>query len=201
MKSRYSFLATGLIFVLMMIVIPSCDVLKQAEQMANLVNCKFRIQSVQNLNLAGINVQQIKSISDLSLMDAQKLLTAVATGSFPLSMTLNVDAKNPNASSAGMNKLDWILLIDNIEMVRGLLNQRVVIPGNNGTATIPMQLSVDLKKVLKGRSADAIVNFGLNLAGVGNKPTRITLKLKPTITIGQTDLRYPDYITVGTEYQ
>ncbi|MBM3404993.1 MAG: LEA type 2 family protein [Bacteroidetes bacterium] len=201
MKSRYSFLATGLIFVLMMIAIPSCDVLKQAEQMANLVNCKFRIQSVQNLNLAGINVQQIKSISDLSLMDAQKLLTAVATGSFPLSMTLNVDAKNPNASSAGMNKLDWILLIDNIEMVRGLLNQRVVIPGNNGTATIPMQLSVDLKKVLKGRSADAIVNFGLNLAGVGNKPTRITLKLKPTITIGQTDLRYPDYITVGTEYQ
>ena len=169
--------------------------------MANLVNCKFRIQSVQNLTLAGVNVQQVKKMSDLNLMDAQKLLSAVLKQSFPLNMTLNVEAKNPNTSSAGLNKLEWILIIDNIEMARGALDQHVVIPANQGIATIPLQLSTDLKNVLTGRTTDALINFGLNLAGAGNKPTRITIRLKPTITVGQVELNSPDYISVTTEYK
>ena len=201
-QRRLSFLILHTSFLIFLLLpVTSCDVVKQVEQMANLVNCKFRIQSVQNLTLAGVNVQQVKKMSDLNLADTQKLLSAVLKQSFPLNMTLQVEAKNPNTSSAGMNKLDWILLIDNIEMARGALNQRVVIPGNQGIATIPLQLSTDLKKVLTGRSTDAFINFGLNLAGAGNKPTRITLRLKPTIIVGQVTLNYPDYISVNTEYK
>lgn len=189
------------VFLLTIFTVTSCDVARQVQQTANLINCQYKIQSVQNLTLAGINVQQVKGISDLGLLDGRKLLTAVATQSFPLTMTLNVEGRNPNVSQAGMNRMDWILLIDNIEMTRGVLDKQVIIPPNNGTALIPMQLSVDLKKVLTGRSADAVINFGLNLAGAGNKPTRITLKVKPTILIGQTEIRMPDYVTISTEYK
>jgi hypothetical protein len=178
----------------------SCDILQQAQQMATLSKCDFRLQSVNQLSLSGVNVQSIHKLSDLTYLDAAKLTTAVATGNFPLDFTLNVEAKNPNPSAAGLTKMDWILLIDNIEMTRGNVNQQVSIPANNGIAVIPMKMHVDLKQALSGKSADAILNFGLNLAGAGNKPTRFTMKLQPTINVASMPITYPGYITVNTEF-
>jgi hypothetical protein len=184
----------------LMTLFTSCDVLQQASQMSNLAKCEFRLESVQQLNLVGVNVQNIKSMSDLSFMDAAKLASAVASQHFPLDFTLNIEAKNPNTAAAGMTKIDWILLIDDIEMTQGILDKAVTIPANNGTAMIPVQMRVDLKKALTGKSADAVINFGLNLAGAGNSPTRFTLKMKPTINVNSFPITYPGYITVKTEY-
>ena len=178
----------------------SCEILQQAQQIGNLTKCDFRLQSVNQLYLAGINVQNIHKLSDLSFMDAGKLTAAAATGNFPLDFTLNVEAKNPNSSAAGLTKMDWILLIDDIEMTRGLVDQQVTIPANNGISVIPMKMHIDLKQALSGKSADAVLNFGLNLAGAGNKPTRFTMKLQPTINVGSFPITYPGYITVNTEF-
>ncbi len=187
-------------FAGLLLFVSSCDLLQQAQQMGNLTKCDFRLQSVNQLTLAGINVQNVHKLSDLTYMDGIKLTSAVASGQFPLNFTLNVEAKNPNANTAGLTKMDWILLIDNIEMTRGIVDQQVSIPGNNGIAVIPMMMHVDLKQALSGKSADAIINFGLNLAGAGNKPTRIALKLQPTINVASFPITYPGYITVGAEF-
>jgi LEA14-like dessication related protein len=178
----------------------SCDVVNQVSQMSNLAKCEFRLLSVDQLNLAGINVQNVNDVSDLTMFDAAKLANAVASQQFPLDFVLNIEAKNPNTSTAGMTRIDWILLIDDIEMTRGILDKQVTIPANNGTAIIPMQMHVDLKKALSGKSSDAVINFGLNLAGTGNKPTRFTLQMKPTITVGGFPITYPGYLNVKTEF-
>jgi len=175
-------------------------VLNQVSQVSNLTNCNFRLESVNQLTLAGIDVQNIKKTSDLNFMDAAKLTKAVVSQQFPLDFTLNIEAKNPNSSPAGITKLDWVLLIDDIEMTRGILDKHVTIPANNGSAIIPMQMHVDLKKALSGKSADAIINFGMNLASAGNKPTRFTLQLKPTITVGAYPVTYPGYLNVKTSF-
>jgi len=186
--------------ILLFFLFNSCDVMQQVNQMSNLAKCEFRLESVQHLTLAGINVQNVNKVSDLNMMDAGKLVTAVAAQQFPLDFTLNVEAKNPNTSAAGMTRIEWILLIDNIEMTRGLLDRQVTIPANNGNAIIPMQMHVDLKKALSGKSADAIINFGLNMAGAGNKPTRFTLQMKPTISVSGIPITYPGYFNVNTEF-
>ena len=183
-----------------LVFISSCDVVKQVNQVANLSKCDFRLESVQQLNLAGINVQNIKSLSDLSMLDAAKLTAAFSSQQFPLDFTLHVEAKNPNTSAAGLTKIDWMLLIDDIEMTQGVVDKQVTIPANNGIAIIPVQMHVDLKKALSGKSADAIINFGLNLAGSGSKPTRFTLRMKPTITVNGIPVTYPGYLNVKTEY-
>ena len=190
----------NILLVILFALSSGCSVVHQATQMKNLANCDFRIESAQNLNLAGVYVENIRTWSDLSLLDAQKLLVAMAGSSVPLSMTLNIQAQNPNPDPAGMYKLEWILFIDDIQMAQGEFNQQVTIPGNGGMATIPVQLTFDLKQVLSGRSGKAIINFGLNLAGVGNTPTRIKARIKPSIMIGQTPLAYPGYITIKTEF-
>jgi hypothetical protein len=168
--------------------------------MNNLTKCDFRLESVQNLNLAGVNVQNVKKVSDLNMFDAANLASALSSQHFPLDFTLNIEAKNPNTAAAGMSRIDWILLIDDMEMTRGILDQQVTIPANNGTTVIPMQMHIDLQKALSGKSADAVINFGMNLAGAGNKPTRFTLQMKPTITVGGFPVAYPGYLNVKTEF-
>jgi hypothetical protein len=200
MNTRNKSLVRLLVLIIILPMLNACDVFQQAQKMAYLSKCDFRMQSVNQLVLAGINVQNIHKLSDLSLLDAAKLTNALATNQFPLDFTLNIEARNPNTADAGLTKMDWILFIDNIEMTRGALNQQVTIPANNATAIIPMKMHIDLKQALSGKSADAILNFGLNLAGAGNKPTRFTLKLQPTINVASIPITYPGYITIGTEY-
>ena len=186
--------------ILILLFFTSCDVMQQVSQINNLTKCEFRLESVQQLNLAGINVQNVKKVSDLNMFDAAKIASALSSQQFPLDFVLNIEAKNPNSSAAGMTRIDWILLIDDIEMTRGILDRQVSIPANNGIAVIPMQMHVDLQKALTGKSADAVINFGMNLAGTGNKPTRFTLQMKPTITVGNFPITYPGYLNVKTEF-
>jgi hypothetical protein len=168
--------------------------------MATLAKCDFKLNSVKQLTLAGVNIQQIKSIKDLGLIDAGVITAALAGGQLPLSFTLNIEAKNPNDQLAAMNRLDWILFIDKIEMLQGTLTEKVQIPANGGTSVIPLYMNMDLKKVLSGKSAETIINFGFNLAGMGGEPTRITVKAKPTIMVGSREITYPGYISITTKY-
>ncbi len=186
--------------ILSAFVLNSCDVLNQISQVAMLSKCQFRLSTLTNTKLAGVNVQNIKSYKDLSLVDVTKVTAAYATGNLPLSFTLNVEAKNPNTTAAGMSKLDWILLIDDLEVLTGVTEQRITIPANGGTAVLPLNLSFDLLKVIEARNVESLANFGLNLAGAGNRPTRVTLKAKPTIYVGSSPITYPDYITINNEF-
>ncbi|MEI6123159.1 MAG: hypothetical protein WCQ95_05960 [Bacteroidota bacterium] len=186
-----------LVFVALIMMLASCT---QIKELTTMLNCDYRLSTVDNIKLADIDVQKIKSYSDLSLKDGMKLLAAVTSGTLPLNMTVNVEVRNPNAQSAALNKLDWILLIDDVEVANGSTTKRIEISPNNGIGTLPIQIGTDLVKILSGQSAQNMINFGLNLAGYGNKPTRFTLKAKPTILIGSTAIVYPGYINISSEF-
>jgi len=178
----------------------SCGIMEQASQITRLSKCEFRLDRIDNINLAGIDIQNLKSVEDLNIMHMLALTTAVAQKDLPLSFMLDVQAKNPNDGTAAMNKMEWILFIDDIEMTTGTVNNRIEIPSGGGISNIPLQLKFNLMEVLQGKSGDALLNFGFNLAGAGNKPTRILLKVKPTIYIGSSAIEYPGYINVKTEF-
>lgn len=173
---------------------------RQILEMKNLLYCDFRLSTVEGITMGGVDVQKLTTFTDLSFTDGAKLLATVASGSLPLSFTLNVEAKNPNTTPAALNRIDWLLYIDDIQVATGSTVKRVEVAPNNGTGIIPLQITTDLFKVLSGQSGKNIINFGLNLAGYGNRPTRITLKAKPTIIIGNQTLEYPGYITIKNEY-
>ena len=61
-------------------------------------------------------------------------------------------------------------------------------------------LTISSEKEVNNESKDALLNFGFNLADAGNKPTRVGLKLKPTINVGGIPITYPGYIDLGTEF-
>lgn len=183
-----------------MVGISGCGILDQIKGVQNFAKCEFRLATVNEIKLADVNIQNIKSFSDLNFMTAAKLKSAITSDKLPLTFTLNIEAKNPNTNPASMNKLEWILFIDDIEMTSGSLAQNISIAGNNSVSNFPLNITLNLKEILSGKSFDSVVNFAFNLSGEGNKPTRFLLKAKPSIQVANTTLSYPGYLDIKTEF-
>ena len=187
-------------FILISFNFNACQVAEQVTQMSTFAKCQFRIASVQNITLAGVDVQKIQQMNQISALDVFNITTAFASGSLPLSMMLNIEVKNPNASTAAMNALEWIFLIDQTELLRGNLTQQIKVNPNGGVTNLPLQISVDLKKAINGQSMNSLVNLALNLVDASNKPCRVSLKIKPSIMFGNYSINYPGYITIQKEF-
>jgi hypothetical protein len=188
-----------ILFFVFVLCFAGCGLPRQIHEVQNFVTCEFMLKDVQNIKLANVDVQHKNSFSDLNIFDAGMLSASLAQGTLPLDMTLNIDVKNPNPSQAAMNKMEWILLIDDTEIVNGALNKRVVIAPNGGTTTLPLQISIDLIQTLQLRT-DQILSFGFGLANAYNKPRRITLKVKPSIMIGDVSVAPPGYISLSSAF-
>jgi hypothetical protein len=193
---NHLWLIFSLLFVLSL---SGCGVSRQVEQASNLASCEFRILGVENVNLSGVEFNNIKSVNDLNFLDAARIMGGLASPVCPLSMQVDLEGRNPNALDAGLNRLEWILFIDDIRMTAGIIEKPFTIPAH-GTLAMPVEIAVDLKQVLSGESAGAMLNFCMNLAGSGKTPTRFKIKLKPTVIIAGTAVTYPGYINVKTEY-
>ncbi len=185
------------VLVLASLLLNSCSFLKE---ISTLGKCEFRMTTLENTELAGVDVSRIRSYSDLGLADLALITSSIMKGVMPLSFTLIVEAKNPNPAMAALNKLEYQAFIDDVQVATGTLSRRIEIPPNGGIATIPLQLQTDLIEILKKDSRQALVNFGLNLADAGNRPTRVSLKIKPTVLVGAMEINYPGYFTVKYDF-
>lgn len=177
-----------------------CSVFQQASEMSRISKCEFKINNLTNINLSGINIDNKDSFNDFSVFDIATLSSALSTGELPLSFTVNLLVRNPDPNKAAMNRMDWILLVDGNEMMNGVLNQRYEIPGNGGTASVPVMANIDLLEAFSGKNLESLVNFGLNLAGTGSNPTKVTMKIKPSIVVNSRTIDYPGYININTEF-
>lgn len=172
----------------------------QLKQLMNFSTCEFRTEKVDNLTLGSVNIQNIKSVSDINLLTMAGLLKTVSSGKLPLQFTINIEAKNPNEGIAAMNKIEWIAEIDSTELTRGVINERVEIAANS-TASFPVHVQTDLLEVFKGKAGKSLINLALNLVGADGQPTsKLAIKVKPSIMIGTYPLSYPGYINVKKEF-
>ena len=178
----------------------SCGIIDQSRAMKNFGECSFWLMDVQDVTLAGVDLQYVDQFSDLSFSETARITAAVLSGDLPLSFILNVEVYNPNPEKALMNEFKWILFIDDKEITKGIVERRVEVSPNGGTALLPISLSIDLFDALSGENADAIMNFGFKLAGHGGEPGRIKLKAKPSVYVSGKKINYPGYITVEGEF-
>jgi hypothetical protein len=157
------------------------------------------MNSLSNASLANVQVQNKKSFKDLTFVDAANVTKSLLGGTLPLTFDLNIEVKNPNASAASMQKMEWKAFLDDIQIAEGVMDQKVAIePG--ASQIIPLRVAVDLKKVFNKETKDALINFGFNLADAGGYPTRVKLDIKPTIYVGTFALAYPGYFTLKKEF-
>jgi hypothetical protein len=188
----------NVILLCLLLLLNGCDVVNQLAGAYTMTQCKYEYRSLTGLSLAGVNLQNVTSITSLNATSAARLLAAFSSSSqsLPLAFTLNLDVSNPNTQDALLNGLSYILEIDGIEMTQGSLSQQVQVAAG-GQSVLPVALAFDLRQALSGRSADAIKNLAFNFAGIGSAASNVTFKLKPTLKVGSQTVAAPSYIPVS----
>jgi hypothetical protein len=195
--SRLKYSSILLVCVVLMLSQQGC---KSKDELLALSKCEFRVKDVSDIFLAGVAVENVDDFSDIDFVDGLILWAAASAGNLPLSLKVNVEIRNPNSELAALNKAEWKLYVDNLFMAEGTYDERIEIPPNDGIATLSIPVSVNLAELLQGDTGMALLNLALNLAEIGDEPTRITLSAKPYIYVGKRLIRYPGFFDVSTEF-
>lgn len=185
-----------LIILFVALGLSSCEVLNQVAQMATFANCKFNFNSVDHIQMLGVNLSKGMSKSDLNATQLLSLANALMNKKLPVTFNVNVDVNNPNAIAASMAKMDYIVSLNGKEVISTTMNQSVSV-GANSNSVVSIPITTDLFQLFSGESADAIVNLAFKLAGASSEPVNVGLKVKPYISINGQQLAYPDYITMN----
>jgi LEA14-like dessication related protein len=189
-----------LLVVLLLSFLGSCGLNRQVREMRTLADCEFRYEGLERASLAGVDVLRVAGTGDLEAGEAAVLFAALALGRLPLDLTVRVGVRNPNETAAAVNRLDWVLLIDDIEMGAGAVTDRVEIAPRGGAAVVPVHFSTELVSAFSGQSGESLIAFALNLAGGGDRPSRVTVRIKPTVTVGGKAVQVPGTITLNQEF-
>ena len=186
---------------LMAVILYSCSGISDAVK--NAQRLQFKLGSVDNFDLAGVNISKIKTLNDVNLIDGAVLLAAFAGGSMPASFDVNLIAKNPDTypggsaeSSSLIKSISWRLLIDGQEMVGGEVDKNIIIPGVGKSVTIPIPVKLDLAQLFGNGGYEKIMNLALAIGGKSGTSSRLTLKIRPVADIFMGEIFSPGEIAV-----
>lgn len=166
------------------------------QQVLALRDVDFQLDRVTEVSLAGVDLDRVRSFSDLALTDVARITSAVQRRDLPLTFDLHLLAENPaeNDVDARLVRMDWTLLLQDRETITGTFADETVLrPGQPTDVPIPM--SLNMIEFFEGSGRD-LVELALSLAGQGGEPKEITLRATPTVDTAVGPIRYPRPITI-----
>ncbi len=167
------------------VLLGGCSVYKS---LVNLSNVKFRLKDVNEFEVLGIKISQKSGLDDLNFSDIAKLTQAKFSDSLPVSLTIDIEARNDSKGSYATSDLQIIrfpftLKIDDKKIFEGKINRRIKIPGKNTIVTFPVKVSFDVLKVFNELSADEIISLIFDLGGKNKNLDRIKIEAEPEIQL------------------
>ena len=166
-------------------------------EIAALENVDFLLESVSDVQLAGVRLDGIRGYDDLGPGQIVQILAAVGQGRLPLQVRVNVQAENPssNVVTARMVQLDWALLLEGRETVTGSIADPVSLaPGE--PQIIPIDAGLDLLQFFNDSGRD-LVELVLALSGEsGGAAKEIAIRATPTISTPLGPMTYPTPVTI-----
>jgi len=192
------------------VLIPGCATLTQmAGALSNLQRLKFKVAGVSGFALSGIGISSKQRVGDFTLMDGINLMAAYRNKKLPASFTLNIEALNPNDGTGGspqtsstLTSFEWRLLIDDKPTVPGNIDRPIEIPGTGQSATIPLQISLDLVEFFGEKGYNDLLNLALALGGIQSDISRLAIDAQPRVSTPLGEITYPGrIIIVSKEYR
>ncbi len=180
------------------LLLAGCGINKQISQAKTLGDCRYSITSVDSIYLSGINVKSLRRIEDLDPVKYPRLAAGLLTRNVPLDAKLNLQITNPTNRVAGINQLEYKILLAGQELFNGYLNQRIEVQPGGGRTVVPVRLNTNAYQLLTdAKTRDAFTQLVQNLSGSNNtQPSKLTIRIKPTLDLGSKQINYPGYITI-----
>ena len=192
-------IAVAALLALGTVTFTACDELaelaNQAAQVLNLKNCNFAVNGINQIKMLGIDLSKGMDKSNLTATQILNVTNSLLNKKLPVTFNVNIDVDNPNSIAATLGKMDYIIALNNKEIISSTFTQGFSIaPNSKGQISIP--ISTDLFQLFSGETADAILNLAFKLAGAKSEPVNLGVKVKPYIKVNNQSLAYPDYITI-----
>jgi hypothetical protein len=188
----------GLLFL--SLVVLSCGINKQAQQLQTLEDCKYEIRSADSIYVAGRDVSRMINSKKINLSNMPEFAWAYLRKDVPLKARINLKIMNPTKEEAAINRFEYLVSIKGQQLANGLVNQKISIaPGDS--ITVPVTVNANIYQILSnGNTMQEIMDFmkGGNDSATEKKGI-VTVKIKPTIAIGNNLVNYPGYITIDKE--
>lgn len=151
-------------------------------QLINLINCKFSLSNISDITWAGINISNIRSVSDLQWSDLQKAYQAIKNKDFRIGCNVNVNAKNETTQPAKLCAYDYDLFLEGSSIAQGSSTTQTTLINPQSTALIHVPLSMDLYNIFKNGDAKNVINLARNLMDYGNgTESNVKVKFTPYI--------------------
>lgn len=178
-----------------------CGVNKQVEQAKALGKCRFELVSADSVYLAGVNMKQFEGQDNINLGSLPRLAMGFITKSIPLDARLVLKITNPTAETAAINQFEYKILLKNSEVFTGYVNHRVEVAPVGGTTRVPIVISTNAYHLITDeQTRDAFADLVQNFSGAKNaRRTIVTIKIRPTLDLGNKEVKYPGYITFEKE--
>ncbi|WP_134089352.1 LEA type 2 family protein [Olivibacter sp. XZL3] len=182
-----------LLLMMLLLVFMACGVNQQAKQIKALEQCKYEVKSVDSVFLAGTDVVQLLRSGNIDTRSMGGVAMGMLRKEIPLKGILKLKITNPTTNLAGINQFQYQLLMKDRTLATGLVNQQIKVkPGE--TAEIPVLIDANVYGLLSNGSVlQELSDF---ISGKNpNQESVLTIKLKPTIAIGNKTINYPGWIT------
>ena len=191
--NRKSVFLTVIAFVVLFC---GCSALHQAVQQAvALKDCKYAYS-----RLSDVTFMDMKTNEMATLGGAAKLaMGLLGNQPAPLGFTIHLRVTNPNEMTAAMESMYYKVSLDSVEVADGSSYEPFMVVGG-GEADLPLRINTDMKNLLQSDKRATITKVIRNMVGVSNEPTDVTVQLKPTIRVGNSQLTSPVFIPVKFVY-
>lgn len=180
-----------------LLLLQSCSVLSE---LSALKRCEFRLYSLQDPGICGIDLSEKRSLSDFTFLEGQLVATNFLRGTLPFDITINMEVRNPGNTPAAVNSIEWLAYVDDLEVAGGKVDRRIEVPPSGGLAIIPVKVHADLIDYMEGDNPQTMMNFAMNLIGTSDKASNLILKIKPSLLVGGQTIPYPGFFTVTHEF-
>ena len=176
-----------------------CGINKQAQQIKALEACTYKVKNVNQISLAGTYLAKLINEQNFSLTSLPGVALGLLRKDIPLSAKLNLEITNPSSNLAAINQFEYKILVNNTDLAEGIINQAVSIPQGQ-TVSVPVQMTSNIYGLISNGN---VLNDIIKAAQKGSKSDEklglLTIKIKPTIMIGNTPVKYPGYITINKD--
>ena len=176
--------------------INSCDVLQQASDVVQFVQCDFSIDHVKVEKIGGVSLANIKKPEDLGVINMMSLTQQVLAGSLSTTLNVGIKATNNQSLKAGISGLDWELYMKENKYGAGMINESVEILPYNSTI-FPVTVEFDLLKLVTSDNIQQILDLVFDIDNKDKlNQLDLQLRLKPFYKVGSQVQEYPGFITI-----
>jgi len=188
------------LFSLLVVAVSGCGINRQAQQIKALEKCTYKITSADEITVGGTDVKKLFEGQEINLASLPGLAFGLLRKDVPLKARLNLEVKNPSGADAAINQFEYKILINNADLAEGVVNQEVNVAAGKSTV-VPVDMVVNLYPFVSNSKVmgqiSEFIKAGKN--GGAEKKGLLTLKIRPSIKVGNSLVKYPGFITIDKE--